>query len=164
MPPGLTPNDALLAAAAINPATGLAIDYLNHYNEVAVMIGKLADAPEMAEPILDWRALGYAAHFRITGFADSDRAIAAYDQTSEAVRARFRTARRRVELAIADVQDLIAASSGNAGGAAEHASAIFALIASVGDVISGEGGIAPVPTAAQTAAPATPPATRAKSA
>lgn len=159
MPPGLTPDDASLAAAlaaapaaaTINPATGLAIDYLNHYNEVAVMIGKLADAPEMAEPILDWRALGYAAHFRITGFPDSDRAIAAYDQASEEVRVRFRTARRRVELAIADVQDLIAASAGNAGGGAVHASAIFALIASVGAVISGEGGLAPAPAPAPTA-------------
>src|ERR1700754_2727889 len=94
-----------LQAANINPATGLATDYLNHYNEVAMMIGMLADAPEMVEPILDWRPLGYAAHFRLTNFSDQDVAIAAYDQASEAVRARFRSARRRVELAVADVQD-----------------------------------------------------------
>jgi hypothetical protein len=138
-----------LKAANINPATGLATDYLNHYNEVAMMIGMLADAPEMVEPILDWRPLGYAAHFRLTNFSDQAAAVAAYDQTSEAVRARFRTARRRVELAIADVQDLLAATKGPAGAAAAHASAIFALIASVGAVINGETGAAPAAQPAQ---------------
>jgi hypothetical protein len=138
-----------LKAANINPATGLATDYLNHYNEVAMMIGMLADAPEMVEPILDWRPLGYAAHFRLTHFSDQAAAVAAYDQTSEAVRARFRTARRRVELAIADVQDLLAATKGPPGAAAAHASAIFALIASVGAVINGETGAAPAAQPAQ---------------
>ena len=109
----------------------------------------LADAPEMVEPILDWRPLGYAAHFRLTNFSDQAAAVAAYDQTSEAVRARFRTARRRVELAIADVQDLLAATKGPAGAAAAHASAIFALIASVGAVINGETGAAPAAQPAQ---------------
>jgi hypothetical protein len=133
-------DPAALQAANINPATGLATDYLNHYNEVAIMIGMVADAPEMADPILDWRPLGYAAHFRLTGFSDQDVAIAAYDQTSEAIRARFRIARRRVELAVADVQDLLAATQDRHREAASHASAIFALIASVGAVINGETG------------------------
>jgi hypothetical protein len=145
---GRAPDAAALKAANINPATGLATDYLNHYNEVAMMIGMLADAPEMVEPILDWRPLGYAAHFRLTNFSDQDVAIAAYDQTSEAVRARFRTARRRVELAIADVQDLLAATTSPPGEAAAHASAIFALIASVGAVINGESGAGPASAAA----------------
>jgi hypothetical protein len=150
MPHGPALDAAALKAANINPVTGLATDYLNHYNEVAMMIGMLADAPEMVEPILDWRPLGYAAHFRLTNFSDQDVAIAAFDQTSEAVRARFRSARRRVELAVADVQDLLAATKHPLGEAAAHASAIFALIASVGAVINGETGTAP----AQAAQPA----------
>jgi hypothetical protein len=134
-----------LRAANINPVTGLATDYLNHYNEVAMMIGMLADAPEMIEPILDWRPLGYAAHFRLTNFSDQNVAIAAYEQTSDDVRARFRGARRRVELAVADVQDLLTASNDNVREAATHAADIFALIARVGAVINGESAAALVP-------------------
>jgi hypothetical protein len=148
MAPAPALDTATLRAANINPATGLATDYLNHYNEVAMMIGMLADAPEMVEPILDWRPLGYAAHFRLTNFSDQGVAIAAYDQASEEVRTRFRGARRRVELAVADVQDLLAASNDNACAAASHAADIFALIARVGAVINGEGGASPAPAPA----------------
>jgi hypothetical protein len=142
---GAALDEAVLRAANIDPATGLATDYLNHYNEVAMMIGMLADAPEMVEPILDWRPLGYAAHFRLTGFSDQGIAIAAYDQASAEVRTRFRGARRRVELAVAEVQDLLAASNDNASAAASQAAGIFALIARVGAVINGEGSTAPTP-------------------
>jgi hypothetical protein len=139
------PHAAALQAANINPTTGLATDYLNHYNEVAMMIGMLGDAPEMIEPILDWRPLGYAAHFRLTNFSGQTAAIAAYEQASEDVRMRFRRARRRVELAVADVQDLLTASNDNAAAAARCAPDIFALIARVGAVINGEPPAAPAP-------------------
>ena len=141
--PGL--DAAVLEAANINPTTGLATDYLHHYNEVAMMIAMLRDAPEMAETVLDWRPLGYAAHFQLTGFAHQAAAIAAYDRSGEGVKARFRTAKRRVELAIADVQDLIAASPGDPAEAVTRAAPIFALIAAVGAVINGETGLGPAP-------------------
>ena len=140
--PGL--DEAALEAANINPTTGLATDYLNHYNEVAMMIAMLRQAPEMAETVLDWRPLGYAAHFQLTGFCHQAVAIAAYDRSGEDVKARFRNAKRRVELAIADVQDLIAASPGDPSEAVTRAAAIFALIAGVGAVINGEAGLRPL--------------------
>ncbi len=45
------PDPDLLKAANINPVTGLATDYLNHFNEIAMMIATLADMPEMREPV-----------------------------------------------------------------------------------------------------------------
>jgi len=53
MPPAAYPDPERLRAANINPATGLATDYLNHYNEVAMLIATLADMPEMSDLILE---------------------------------------------------------------------------------------------------------------
>jgi len=131
-----------LRAANINPVTGLATDYLNHYNEVAMMISSLSAAPDMAETVLDWRPLGYAAHFRITRFRERELAIAAYEAAPDNVKVRFFSARREVDLAIAEVQDLIEAQPKAAGRLSERAPQIFAAIARLGSVINGEAGSA----------------------
>ena len=72
------PDPDLLKAANINPTTESATDYLNHYNGIVMMIATLGDIPEMREPALEWRPVGYATHFRMTGFRDRDLAAAAY--------------------------------------------------------------------------------------
>ncbi len=52
------PDPDLLKAANINPTTGLACDYLNHYNEIAMMIATRGDIPETREPVLERRPVG----------------------------------------------------------------------------------------------------------
>src|SRR5689334_19751567 len=106
MRPAALPHPDVLKAANINPNTGLATDYLNHYNEVAMMIATLDDMPEMREPVLEWRPVGYATHFRMTGFRDRDLAVKAYENVPPGVKARFFEARRQVEIVILEVQDL----------------------------------------------------------
>jgi hypothetical protein len=146
MPSAATARDfERLKAANINPLTGLATDYLNHYNEVAMMISALGAAPDMAETVLDWRPLGYAAHFRITRFRERELAVAAYDAAPDDVKVRFFSARREVDLAIAEVQDLIEAQPKAAGRLSERAQQIFAAIARLGSVINGEVGPASGP-------------------
>jgi len=137
MRPAPLPDADLLKAANINPTTGLATDYLNHYNEIAMMIATLDDMPEMREPVLEWRPVGYATHFRQTGFRDRDLAVAAYESVPDAVKVRFFAARREVELAIIDVQDLMEAAPEASSRLAARAPEIFAAIARLGGVISG---------------------------
>ncbi|MEQ1609655.1 MAG: hypothetical protein ABL956_11905 [Hyphomonadaceae bacterium] len=131
------PDPDLLKAANINPVTGLAADYLNHVNEIDVIIASLADMPEMREPVLEWRPVDYAAHFRITGFRDRDLAVAAHDSSPPAVKERFMTARREVEFAIAEVQHLMQAAPKASAQLASRAPEIFAAIARLGCVING---------------------------
>lgn len=126
-----------LRAANINPSTGLATDYLNHYNEIAMMIASLEDAPEMCGEVLDWRPVGYPTHFRMTGFKERDLAIAAYESISTDVKARFLAARRDLELAIMDVQERIEAHPEAAAQLASSAPRIFDAIARLGGVING---------------------------
>jgi hypothetical protein len=138
MRPAKLPDPETLKAANINPSTGLATDYLNHYNEIAMMIATLGDMPEMRESVLEWRPIGYATHFRMTGFRDRDLAVAAYEVVPHDVKARFLTARREVELAIIEVQDLIEAAPAASAQLAARAPDIFAAIARLGAVINGD--------------------------
>ena len=45
-PPRPAFDSARLAAANINPRTGLASDYLNHFNEAVMLLDLLQQAPE----------------------------------------------------------------------------------------------------------------------
>ena len=54
---------AQLRAANINPRTGLATDYLNHFNEAIMLLEMVPDMPECAEDFLSWQPLSYAEHF-----------------------------------------------------------------------------------------------------
>ncbi len=137
MRPVALPHPDVLKAANINPHTGLATDYLNHYNEIAMMIATLGDMPELREPVLAWQPVGYATHFRMTGFRDRELAVEAYEHVPADVKARFFEARRQVELVSLDVQDLIEAAPEASAQLAARAPEIFAAIARLGGIING---------------------------
>src|SRR5882724_3420474 len=80
---------AELRAANINPRTGLATDYLNHFNEAIMLLEMIPDMPECAEDFLGWKPLSYAEHFTASNFKARDVAIAAYDSTDAGIRAAF---------------------------------------------------------------------------
>ena len=80
---------AQLHAANINPRTGLATDYLNHFNEAIMLLEMIPDMPECAEDFLGWQPLSYAEHFTASNFKARDLAIAAYDSADASIRATF---------------------------------------------------------------------------
>jgi hypothetical protein len=80
---------ALLRAANINPRTGLATDYLNHFNEAIMLLEMIPDMPECAEDFLSWHPLSYAEHFTASHFKARDLAIEAYGSADPNTRAEF---------------------------------------------------------------------------
>lgn len=68
-----------LARGNINPRTGLATDYLNHFNEVVMLLELLPGAPEFADDILAWRPLSYHDYFVTSHFKDRELALIAYE-------------------------------------------------------------------------------------
>src|ERR687895_2649771 len=76
-------------AANINPRTGLATDYLNHFNEAIMLLEMVPDMPECAEDFLTWTPLSYAEHFWASNFKARDLAIEAYECADPKVRADF---------------------------------------------------------------------------
>ena len=80
---------ARLRAANINPRTGLATDYLNHFNEAIMLLEMIPDMPECADDFLLWQPLSYAEHFTASNFKARDLAIEAYDSADAHIRAEF---------------------------------------------------------------------------
>lgn len=82
-------NPRELAAHNINPQSYLATDYLNHFNEVIMLIDMLPDMPDMLDEVLAWEPKSYASHFSQSGFAGRDMAIAAYKQAPRETKRQF---------------------------------------------------------------------------
>src|ERR1700748_3067911 len=82
---------AQLRLANINPRTGLATDYLNHFNEAIMLLEMVPDMPECAEDFLGWQPLSYCEHFTASNFRARDLAIEAYGSADPGIRAEFDT-------------------------------------------------------------------------
>jgi hypothetical protein len=80
---------ARLRAANINPRTGLATDYLNHFNEAVMLLEMVPDMPECAEDFLGWQPLTYSEHFHASNFKARDLAIEAYESADAVTRTEF---------------------------------------------------------------------------
>jgi hypothetical protein len=81
------PSGALrLAGANINPATGLATDYLNHFNEAIMLLEMLSSCPDCRDDFLGWRPMSYREHFAASRFKGRDLAIAAYNAAEPGLR------------------------------------------------------------------------------
>jgi hypothetical protein len=72
--------------ASINPATGLATDFLNHFNEAVMLLELLSSCPECIDDFLSWHPRTYREHFAASRFKDRDVAIRAYEAADPAVR------------------------------------------------------------------------------
>ena len=133
------PDRDELAAANINPDTGLATDYLNHFNEVAMLIDMLASMPDVVEDIMEWRPITYPEHFHVTGFRAKDLAIEAYGACDPAVLAGFHDACEKVENGVANIQGVLEKGVEALSDPSAAAAELYTLISAVGGVINPHG-------------------------
>ena len=68
-----------VAGTNISAQTLLATDYLNHFNEIVMLIDMIPDMPDMIEECKLWQPRSYVEHFAQSGFKDRQLAIDAYD-------------------------------------------------------------------------------------
>ena len=73
----------------VNEKTLLATDYLNHINEIVMLLDLVPDAPECLDDCKAWRPLQYQDHFRLSHIADRDLAIEAYEFSPPAFKEPF---------------------------------------------------------------------------
>src|SRR5260370_24537924 len=82
---------ARLRAANINPRTGLATDYLNHFNEAIMLLEMIPDLPRCAEDFLLWYPLSYREHFMASHFNPHHLAIDSYHSADQPIPTNFIT-------------------------------------------------------------------------
>jgi hypothetical protein len=78
-----------IAAANIDKDTFLATDYLNHFNEIVMLLDMIPDMPDILEDAKDWRPKSYARHFNDSGLSDSALTIEAYENAPAEFRGPF---------------------------------------------------------------------------
>ena len=93
--------------ANINPTTRLATDYLNHFNNVVMLLDLFASMPECAEEVLEWRPLDYPTYFAVSHFRHRDLAVLAYQAVEPPVRAAFEAIVAELDAAMAEAQALL---------------------------------------------------------
>ncbi len=91
----------------ISEKTLLATDYLNHFNEIIMLIGMIPDMPELLEECRQWHPKSYQDHFRDSTFSDKELAIAAYDHVPLKYRQPFEETIQRINEAVTLLLDQI---------------------------------------------------------
>ena len=102
----------------INEISLLATDYLNHFNEIVMVLDIIPDMPECLEDAKSWQPKGYQDHFHDSVFSDKDLAIEAYEHSPPEYRAAFEdtvaSLNKLVELGLARIEDAAATGNGEA--------------------------------------------------
>jgi hypothetical protein len=98
------------ASALVNPASGIANDYLNHFNEILLLIENLpALLPEMIDEILAWKPVSYREYFTNSPLPGSAETLEIYDTLDEDFRADFETMVQWLDKIILESIELIRA-------------------------------------------------------
>jgi hypothetical protein len=85
----------------VNDRTLLATDYLNHINEIIMLLELVPDAPECLEDCRAWQPMSYPEHFQASSIADRDLAIEAYAFSPPEFRGTFDRLTREMHRVIA---------------------------------------------------------------
>lgn len=96
----------------VSEKTLLATDYLNHVNEVIMLLEIVPDAPECLDDCKAWQPLDYQDHFRNSGIADRELAIEAYPWSPPQYKGPFdqlvREMNRLIAISIARLEQALA--------------------------------------------------------
>jgi hypothetical protein len=73
----------------INPDTLLATDYMNHFNEVMMLVEMLPDMPDMLPDCVGWQSKTYPEHFIQIGLDYGPLAAEAYRHVPSSIKVPF---------------------------------------------------------------------------
>jgi hypothetical protein len=111
----------------ISAQTLLATDYLNHFNEIVMLLDMVPDMPDMIEECKMWAPKSYVEHFADSSFKDKQLAIEAYDRVPGKFRRPFEETLNQLNTLIlggvAKLEEEIVAGS-DPGLVTEHVKAI----------------------------------------
>ncbi|MBD1547634.1 hypothetical protein [Roseibium aggregatum] len=138
-----------LERANINPTTGLATDYLNHFNEVVMLLEMLPAMPDCAEDVLEWEPIDYESHFENSNFSEKQLAITAYHAAPVKLRTHLESRVAQIDAAVLAAQEKLRSVPDPSMVATEIAEAATHVIKPLISVASGviHGHVEPMETA-----------------
>jgi len=128
----------LVRGKNINETSLLATDYLNHFNEIIMLLELIPSMPDCLDEAKAWHPKSYAAHFRDSNFSDRDLAILAYENAPARFRDPFDSAVATMDALVLRGLDKISAAiaSGNEELLADTAAAAARNLRELVDVCS----------------------------
>lgn len=100
----------LVKGTNINEETLLATDYLNHFNEVIMLLELVPDMPECLDDVKEWQPKSYEDHFAQSNFSDKELAVLAYENAPVGYRVPFDETTSqindKVKQSIVDIEDV----------------------------------------------------------
>jgi len=103
----------LVRGKNINPETLLATDYLNHFNEIIMLLELVPSMPECFDDAMEWAPKSYEVHFRDSAFTDKELAILAYFNAPERFRVPFDVTVARMDELVLEGRERIAEAIAN---------------------------------------------------
>src|SRR3546814_277954 len=104
-PPRSTRTDTLFPYTTL--FRSLATDYLNHFNEIIMLLEMVPSMPECYRDAVEWRPKSYAQHFRDSCFSDAELAILAYENAPENYRQAFDATIRQMDCLVLEAMPRI---------------------------------------------------------
>lgn len=98
-----------VAGKNISEVSLLATDYLNHFNEVIMLIGMVPDMAEVLDDARAWQPKSYADHFRESGFSAKELAIEAYEHSPPQFKEPFDRAVERLNVQVGETVERLGA-------------------------------------------------------
>ncbi len=127
----------------ISETTLLATDYLNHFNEIVMMLDMVPSMTEFLDELREWQPKSYQQHFREASFSDAALAVEAYDHVPLKYREPFEEIvallDRFVATAVRRLDDSVAAGdhASTAAVATDYSERLMKLIDLTGAIIHG---------------------------
>ena len=129
----------------ISPQTLLATDYLNHFNEIVMLLEMIPDMPELLEEAREWQPKSYPDFVRASTFSEAELAADAYEHVPARFKAPFEKTIGQLDHLITSSIDRLEADlqGGNLDLLRENAKALSRVIQKLMDHASGimHGGI-----------------------
>lgn len=97
----------VLAAANIHPVSRLATDYLNHFNNVVMLLDLVPSMPDCIDEVLEWQPMDYCSYFAASRFRERELAIRAFHAADPEIRKAFETVVNRLDAAVIEAQTLL---------------------------------------------------------
>lgn len=83
----------------VNPASGIANDYLNLFNEIIMLVEQLPTMPDLVDDVFAWRPVAYEDYFERSQLDGRQSALDAYRKLDSSFRSKFETAVRDLDIA-----------------------------------------------------------------
>jgi hypothetical protein len=130
---------ARAAGTNLDPETLLATDYLNHFNEIVMLLEMVPDMPEIMEEVKAWQPKSYVDHFRDSTIADRELAMETYAHVLPVYKEPFDQTVDQLNNLIASCVDRLEhyIAAGDEGMLREQASVMSRMIQRLLDTASG---------------------------